>query len=174
MKSFNKLFTEEQVIEVSEKILANTKEKIKEQLANVFYSETEGWLYEIYTNNRDKIEKELIAEITEKYVKEPTLYKFKDLRDKLWIEHKDEIVGALTDEAVKESIETALLIYTHRDYNFNWQWKDAIVQLIMSNWSQFQDDERINQGFRNEIEKLKFKISNLEGRLYDVLNVDEE
>lgn len=90
METLNKIFTEAQAIEIAEKILLATKVKIKGDIADEFYKEVEGYLYKIYSDTKDRIEKELIAEITEEYVKDPTNYKFKDLRDKLWSEHKDD------------------------------------------------------------------------------------
>lgn len=165
MDTLNKIYTETQAVDLAEKVLTVTKEKIKEQIANEFYKETEGWLYEMYVNNKDKIFNELVSEITEQYVKEPHLYKFINLRAKMWEENKDELSKTLTLEAITHDMENILLQYTHRDYHFNWQWKDGIVRIILANWDKFKDDERVLQGFGREIENLKSQISSLQTRL---------
>jgi len=165
MTTLNKLFTEEDAVVISEKVLASTRDKIKEQIANKVYEEVEGFLYEMYQNNKSKIHGELIAEISEQYISDPTNYKFKSLRDKIWAENKPEIVASLTNGAITEAMENILYEYTHRDYMFSWKWKDGIVKLVLSNWDKFKDDERITQGFGREIENLKSQISSLQNKL---------
>lgn len=168
METLNKLYTEQEAVDLAEKIMAAIRDKIKEQIANKFYEETEGWLHEVYANNKDKIMSELIAEITEQYVKEPHLYKFAHLRAKMWEENKSELVKTLTDEAITQDMENILMQYSHRDYHFNWQWKDGIVKVILNNWDKFKEDERIAQGFGREIERLKSQVSNLQAQLNEV------
>ena len=174
MEALNKLFTEKQVVELSEKIMAATRDGIKEQIANKFYEETEGWLYEIYQNNKGKIIDELISEITEQYIKDPAQNKFFNLRRKIWEENKSEILPTLTDEVIANNMLTVLMRYTSNAYYFNWQWKDAIVSLIMSNWDKFKDDERIINQFGEEIQRLKIQISYLKTKLeessFELLN----
>lgn len=173
MEALNKLFTEQQVVELSEKIMSATRDKIKEQIANKFYEETEGWLYEIYQNNKGKISDELIAEITESYVKDPTQSKFFHLRRKIWEENKAEVLPTLTDEVIASNMEGVLLKHTANEYYFNWQWKDAIVRLIMSNWDNFKDDERIKDQFGREIQRLKDQNTYLQNKLNEIQETAE-
>lgn len=100
MNSLDKVFTEENVNEVSEKILKSSIEKIKEEFSNNFYHELDAFVYEHYSNAKDKIEKELIKEITEEFIKEPMNYKYAKLREKLFLENKELLVKTLTDEAI--------------------------------------------------------------------------
>jgi len=168
METLSKLFTEEQVVELSEKIMAATRDKIKEQIANKFYEETEGWLYEIYQNTKSKISGELISEITEQYVKDPDQSKFFNLRRKIWEENKSELLPTLTNQVIASNMQTVLMQHTDNGYYFNWKWKDAIVSLIMSNWDKFKDDERITNQFGGEIQKLKDQISFLQNKLEEI------
>jgi len=168
METLSKLFTEEQVVELSEKIMAATRDKIKEQIANKFYEETEGWLYEIYQNTKSKISGELISEITEQYVKDPDQSKFFNLRRKIWEENKSELLPTLTNQVIASNMQTVLMQHTDNGYYFNWKWKDAIVSLIMSNWDKFKDDERITNQFGWEIQKLKDQISFLQNKLEEI------
>lgn len=170
MKSLDLIFTEETAVGVAEKILSATRDKIKEQIANKLYEETEGWLHETYSNYKDKVVKELIGEITEQYVSNPSDYKFNGLRRKIWEENKDEIMKSLTDEAITEGMENVLQQYTHRDYLFNWKWKDGIVNVILSNWDKFKDDERVAQQFGREIDRLKSNIQSLQNKISEIEN----
>ena len=88
MESLNKLFTEEQVNDVATKILKLSVEKINDELRNKFVHEVESWIYEHYLNSKNKIESDLIKEITEEFVKNPMQYKFSALREKLFLENK--------------------------------------------------------------------------------------
>jgi len=76
MDTLNKIFTEEQVVEVSGKILKATIEKTKDELGNAFYSEMQNYLYEIYDNISNDIREKLIKEITEEFITDPVNYKF--------------------------------------------------------------------------------------------------
>lgn len=165
MNTLDKIYTEDQAVDLAEKVLSLTKDKIKEQIANKFYEETEGWLYELYDNNKAKIKKELIAEITEQYVTDPTKSAFNELRKKIWQENKDAILPSLTDEVLRANMEMVLMHHTSNDYHFQWRWKDAIVELVLSNWDKFKDDERIIQQFGREIDRLKSQVSSLQQKL---------
>lgn len=173
MKTLNKIFTEEQVKELGEKVLADVRDKVKEQIGDAIYLHLGSFLYEHYTNMRDKIKGELIKEITEQYVKNPKDYVYKDLRRKIWEENKSEIVKTLTDEAIKDGVENVIMEYTHRDYYFNWQWKDNIVRIILKNWDKFKDDERIKAQFGRELENRQSYINSLEQQLEEVKNIIE-
>jgi len=170
MKKLNKIFTEDQVIDVANKILKKTIEKTKDELSNTFYNELENFLYEHYTNCNDKIKNNLIKEITEQFITNPDDYKFKELRDKIFYENKDKILPTLTEEAIKHCMENILLKYTHRNYMFDWQWKDGIVNIILTNWDKFKNDERISMQFGREIDRLNSRIINLQEKLNDIEN----
>ena len=172
-EKYNLIMSERQVVDIAEKILAETRDKIKEQVGDKFYDELGGLLYEHYTNHKERVEEELIKEITEQFVKEPNLYKFKDLRRKIWNENKDEIVKTLTDEAIKDSVENVIQQYTHRDYHFDWQWKDNIVKIILENWDKFKDDERIKQAFGRELDNRQSYVESLERQLEEIRSITE-
>jgi len=173
IETIDLIITEKQVEDIAERILAKTRDKIKDQIGDGFYNELRNYCYEHYTNHKDRVEAELIDEITEKFVKEPDLYKFGNLRKKIWYENKDEIVKTLTDEAIKDSVENVIQDYTHRDYHFNWQWKDGIVEIILKNWDKFKDDERIKEAFGRELNKQQSLIDSLKHQLQEIKNITD-
>ena len=171
MESLNKVFTEEQVNDASTKILKASITKITDELQGKFSDEMESWIYEHYLNSKSKIESELIRDITEEFIQNPMQYKFAKLREKLFLENKDLLTKTLTDEAIMLSVENVIENYTHRNYQFEWCWKDAIVKIIVENWHKFKDDERVNNGLLRQIENLKSQVNSLQQKLNDVENV---
>ena len=171
MKTLEQITTEKEVEQIGEKILASVRDKIKEQIGDALYSELRGYLYEHYSNHKDRIQEELIKEITEQYVKDSSSYRFKDLRRKIWDENKAEIVKSLTDEAVKDSVTNVIMEYTHRDYHFSWQWKDNIVRIILENWDKFKDDDRIKEAFGRELDNRQSYIDSLKQQLEEIKNI---
>ena len=168
MESLNKVFTEQQVNEVADKILKSSIEKIKDELSTKFYDEIGSFLDEHYSNKKDQIEKKLIEQITEEYLKNPMLFKYAKLREKMFLENKELLTKTLTDEAIANSVEDVMLQYTHRDYHFSWRWKDEIVRIVLSNWHLFKDDERVNNGLLRQIENLKSQNESLRTQLNEV------
>ena len=171
METLNKVFTEEQVNDASTKILKASITKITDELQGKFSDEMESWIYEHYLNSKSKIESELIRDITEEFIQNPMQYKFAKLREKLFLENKDLLTKTLTDEAIMLSVENVIENYTHRNYQFEWCWKDAIVKIIGENWHKFKDDERVNNGLLRQIENLKSQVNSLQQKLNDVENV---
>lgn len=174
METLNEVFTEKQVDEVSDKILKSTIEKIKSELSDNFYNEMSSFIYEHYSNASDTIHENIVKEITEEFVTEPKKYKFLKLRQKLFNENKDLLIGILTDEAIEKTVETVIWQHTDKNYHFNWKWTDAIIRIIGENWHKFKDDERVNNGLLRQIDQLKSQISHLQERLNDVQNVVSE
>lgn len=168
MEALNKIFTEEQINEVSQKVLEKSIEKIKEEIGHKFYHELDNWIYEHYANTKDRIEKELIAEIAEEFVKTPMEYKYEKLRKKLFLENKEMLTKTLTDEVIQKSVEAVIWGHTNIEYQFNWKWKDAVVTIILENLDKFKDDERINDGLIRQINILKSQIVKLQK------HIDEE
>lgn len=167
MEKLNKVFTEQQVKEVSEKILKQTIKKVKSELTNNFYNEMDDFIYQHYNNASDKIHERLIEEITDEFIAEPKDNKFLKLRQKLFNENKEVLTTILIDEAIKKSVENIIWQYTDKSYYFNYIWTDAIVRIIGENWHKFKDDERINNGLLRQIERLKSQISDLQVKLND-------
>lgn len=174
METLNKVFTEEQVAEVSDKILKATLGKLTDELNHKFYNEMGNFIYEHYSNASDEIHRQLIKEITEEFVKEPKNYKFAELRKKLFNENKELLVKTLTNEAIEKSVEDVIQNYTHRDYHFHWQWKEAIVRIVLSNWNTLKEDDRIKNSFGSEIDNLKGQIQRLQEQLQAVQTIVEE
>ena len=83
--------------------------------------------------------------IADKFIENPEEYNFRHLRDKLWDEHKDELLIKMSKIAIGEIIESIILKHTCKNYDFNWQWKDGIAQFILDHWSKFENDERVKK-----------------------------
>lgn len=172
MENLNKVFTEQQVNDISSKVLKTSIAKITDELQGKFSQEMESWIYEHYLNVKNKIEKELIRDITEEFVQDPMQYKFAKLREKLFLENKELLVKTLTDEAIMLSVENVLEKYTHRNHQFDWKWKDAILKFISENWHKFKDDERVNSGLIRDIDMLKSQINILKMKINELENKD--
>ena len=168
------IYEEKEIEELSEKVLLSVRDKVKEQIADAVYTNLSSYLYQHYTNNKGKIEQELIDSIAEEYVKNPTDYKFAKLREKMFQENKDLLTKTLTDEAIQKSVEVVIEEYTHRDYHFEWRWKDGIANFILKNWDKFKDDKRINEKFGRELEQGQSTIKRLEEKLREVADIAEE
>jgi uncharacterized coiled-coil protein SlyX len=174
METLNKVFTEKQVDEVSDKILKSTIEKIKSELSDKYYNEMSSLIYEHYSNASDTIHENLIKEITDEFVNDPKNYKFLKLRQKIFNENKEQLTKILTDEAIYKTLENVIWQYTNKEYHFSWKWTDALVRIIGENWHKFKDDERVNNGLLRQIEQLKSQISHLQEKLNDIQNVVSE
>jgi hypothetical protein len=167
MSILDQLFTEEEAEALAQKVLDATKKKIDDQITQEFYESTKNYLSDIYLNAESSIKRKMLIDLAAKYAKNPSRPEYSDIRDKLWMEHKDEIIPSITDKFIKDNMEAALKHYTSSDYYFNWQWEDGIVTLVLSNWDSFKDDERIANGFGREIERLKSRIRSLENEIND-------
>lgn len=162
------IYNKEDVDKVALAVVNEVKEKAQELILDSVYNQLSGYLYEHYVNNKNKIENELICSITEEYVKNPKEYKYKDLRAKMFLENKEEIIKVLTDEAIYQSVENVIEQYTHRNYHFEWRWKDGIARFILENFDKFKDDERVNDWIGRRIKMQDDRIKYLEEQLSEI------
>ncbi len=168
------VFTEEQAETQAGKVLDKIRDKIKSQIGDAFYQEYSAYLYEHYMNHKDKIINELIVEITDQFVNEPTNYKYVALRKRLYQENKEVIDATLTKDVIEEGIKNILFGFVNNSFPFDWKWKDGIVKFIVDNWDNFKDDDRIKQAFGLVIDRLKSRIDYLEKQLKEILVEEEE
>lgn len=172
MNSLDKLFTEEQVVTVSDKILAKVLPDIQKNLTSVFYKELQEYLFEHYENSSDEIKRSLIKDLSDNFVQDPKNYKFKSIRDKLFTENKEVLTKVLTEEFV-ESAVTSLILFKFSDNNFDgYRWKEGVVTFIKQNWNTFKDDTIIENSLLNVIKQLNYRIESLESALKE--DSDEE
>lgn len=162
------LENEKDVEIVAEKVLAKIRDKIKDQIADEFYAEYRVCLEEHYTNHKDKIDERLITEISNQFAKDPKSYKYLEIRKRLYAENKTEIDKLITEDVIKEGMQDALGIYTCGAFHMDWRWKDGIVGLILRNWDNFEDDERIKAAFGNHLEQKQSRIDELENRILEI------
>jgi len=162
------IYSKEKVEKLAEEVISSVRDKVKDQIADAVYGSLSGYLYEHYTNNKEKIEGELINSIVDEYKKSPKEYKFAKLREKMFIENKEGLTKVLTDEAIYKSVEDVIEQYTHRNYHFEWRWKDGIARFILENLEKFKDDKRINDWFSRELQRKDNTIRNLEEQLAEI------
>jgi len=166
--NFREVFTEEEVTEVSEKILSKTIDKIKDEIGNKFYSEMNSFLLEHYDNVSSDIHKKLIKEISDEFIKDPENYKFLSLRRKMFDENKDTLTSILTDEFIKDRMEDVFWQRFNNDNIFKFKWVDGIVKLITENYNEIIKDDNINCKLLNEIKNLKEKNIYLQNRINEL------
>ena len=168
------IYNEEEVSMLVDNFSKKVTEKLKADLLDSLYQDVSNYLYEHYQNFHEKIERDLIKSICGEYTKDPTQYKFADLRKTMFNENKEELTKILTDEAIEKSVEDVIEKYTHRDYHFEWRWKDGISKIILEKWDNFKDDERIKQQFGRELDRRQERINWLENKLREVSDVLED
>ena len=172
-KNMFQIYNEKEVEQLADKYIKTLSEKIKSDIADDIYRNLSDYLYEHYRNFKDKVKTDLINDIVEEFVKNPKDYKFYKLRERLFNDNKELLIKTLTDEAIEKSVEDVIEEYTHRNYHFNWKWKDAIVKIILNNWDKFKDDERIKEQFGRELERKNEWIKCLENQLSEIRSIAE-
>lgn len=167
------VMSEKQYCEIAENILEKVKKKITDELTENWYREMQNYLYDQYSNVSDDIESKLIDKIAERFVKDKASYKFEDIRKQLFAENKEELIKVLTDDIIKEQLGNMLLGYTNRDYCWNWQWKEAIVNLICEQWSLFEHDKKINEQIVHIIKRKEETIEWYKNKLAEIQGLSE-
>lgn len=147
------------------------RDEIKENIANEFYDRMQIYLYEHYMNLKSRIEADLIRELSDRFIKNPSDYKFKELRDKLWTEHRNEISSAITEEQIGGYLDGILSSNISKEMPFAWKWKDGIAKYILTNWDQFKDDQRISLAFGRDRDNLLSLVNTL-NRKFDALRLE--
>ncbi len=165
MKSFDQVVTEEKMEELAVKIIGNVCDKVKNIIADELYNELARDAYEHYSNFKDRIEWELICDISHQFINDPKRRKYDDLRKKLWEENKEKMVLLLNDAAIFETIKKYMLRYTHKDEYFHWQWLDGIAWFICDHWDKFKDDPRVNDILNGEFARNRLEIENLKKQI---------
>lgn len=173
MTILNKILQEEQVLEVADKILKTSIEKIKNDLSTNFYNEMSSYLFEHYDNTKDSIHKQLIDEITEEFITDPKSYKFYKLREKLFNENKDFLIQILTDEQIQKTIDSIILGYFSKENHFKRNHINGIIRTINNNWEEFKKDNMFNDSLIEEIDKLKKENLSLKQKLTETSNEED-
>lgn len=171
MENLKEIFTEQEVIEVSEKILSKTIDRIKNEIEGKFYNEMKDFLYQHYDNISDDVHKKLIQEISDEFISDPNNYKFVSLRRKMFDENKDLMIDILTDEFIKNKMEDVFWQRFNNDNFFKFKWVEGIVKLISENYNEIIKDESINSALLKEIKNLKEKNIYLQNKIneYDMI-----
>ena len=165
------VYKEEDVIKLADEFAKKSVDKLKGDLVDAFYQDVSNYLHEHYQNNQNRIERQLISSICEEYVKDPKNYKFADLRKKMFLENKEEIVKTLSDEAIASSVENVIEQRISRDYHFEWRWKDGIAKFVVENLEMFKEDKRVQEWITRDIKRRDDRIAWLEEKLREVSDV---
>jgi len=163
------MYNEKDVELLAKKTLEKITENVKRDIADKFYNEMSDYLYEHYLNIDDRVKDDLINQISDNFIQNPREYKYKKLRDKIFVDNKEMLISLLTDEAIYNCVEAVILNYSHKSFAFSWQWHDAIAKIIIKNVDSFLEIERIQDMFARElcakdnmIESLKRRLSEIE------------
>lgn len=165
---------EKEISEVAERVLASVRDGIKDQIADAFYLELSNYLHEHYENHKERIQTELIREIQDEFIKNPTLYKYRGLRSKLYEENKIEITNAITEDVIDEGISNTFGMCPYRMFSYDWRRKDGIVKAILANWRKLKEDSDIRSLFVDELNKRQSKIEDLEKKILELQEVLEK
>ncbi|MCK9597787.1 MAG: hypothetical protein M0R06_02025 [Sphaerochaeta sp.] len=158
------IFNKDDVEKFGNEVLLNIKDKI-DNIADDFYSKYQSYLYEHYDNFKASLEEKLIRQICETYVTNPYDYKYLALRDKLWFEHKNEIISGITEEKIKETIDIILNKYTHRVVAFPHCWDANIARFISEHLDLFKKNDDFNSAFGNLIHQKDDEIKYLNDKI---------
>ncbi len=161
----SELFTEDQVKELAQKTLDKVSQKVREEFVDSFYDQVSMFLEDHYQNARERIDDRLIEQIAERFRKDPSGHKFRDLRLKMFEENQESVTALLTDEVLERGVERVILEHTNKEYWFEWKWKDQIAQFIANNWELFENDKRIGESFVRRFGQQEGQIKYLKERL---------
>ena len=105
------MYNEKDVELLAKKTLEKITESVKSDIADKFYNEMSDYLYEHYLNIDDRIKDDLINQISDNFIQNPKEYKYKKLRDKIFEDNKEMLIGILTDEAIFNCVEKVIQDY---------------------------------------------------------------
>lgn len=175
-KMIDNLFNEEQVEKVSSKILKSTIEKITGEISDNFYNEMSSFLFEHYDNASMEIRNKMINELCEKFIKDPKDYKYKELREKLFLENKDELTKVLTYDAIEKSVNNIIWGNLHVGQSFAWKWEECISDFVVKNISKILENVNIENkllrklsSLENQNASLRNRINSLDQSFHDVM-----
>lgn len=160
-------FPPEKIQEIATEIVQTATSKHEDAVMN-FYNNMENYLYEIYGNFEDSVKTKLAREMAELFIKDPKNYKFRDLREKLFIENKETLTSILIEEEVEKEVERVILKHTHKEAYWPTRWGEHIVKCISEKAQHFADNEIIQNAFLQENNRLKSQIKFLESRIREL------
>lgn len=169
MENLDKVFIEQDVVDVSNKILSKTIEEIKNELSNSFYDEMGSYLYEQYDNVKDKIKKELIQELADEFVKDPTNYKYSAIRKKLFEENKELLTAAVSKELMEKGISDVVWGYLSEGNMFNWRWAEYVARFIKENIFDLVGNSYVGDKLLLQIRSQQQTINYLNQRVSDLI-----
>ncbi len=158
MTPIESVFKEEDVTNVASKVLKEVTTKISDNISESFHKEMESYLYEIYDNFDRSLKYKLINETADKYISDPNNYKYRAIRDKLFIENRETIIDSIANDLIETKLNAILIHNSNSENWLAWQWKDGIVKFIQNNWVDFEADERINNGLLAQVRNLTEQI----------------
>lgn len=160
------LFSEEQVEEAAAEILKRTQEGVKkalEEAADSFYSSTQDYLNEHFHNAKEPIRNALIRDLAEGFSQKPEGGQYGPIRDRMWLEHRDEIEAALVSNRVKDLIWSCIHENVQRTAYSRREWLRVLVQVVAANWRELEgvcQDETAREllATRKELEELRESV----------------
>ncbi len=117
MTPIESVFKEEDVTNVASKVLKEVTTKISDNISESFHKEMESYLYEIYDNFDRSLKYKLINETADKYISDPNNYKYRAIRDKLFIENRETIIDSIANDLIETKFNAILI---HNINSENW------------------------------------------------------
>jgi hypothetical protein len=132
---------------------------------SAFNDELEGWVYERAINCEDKVREHYIDLICDKFIKNPSDYDYRGLRDKLFEENQDTISKAVSEDMTQRFMFSYLWYNVLPDESFRQGYVNGIIRCIKDNWDSFKDSPLIQSSLINENLKLKQEVDSLRDRV---------
>lgn len=133
-EKMNRIFDNDKVDTFLGKVIANLipeLEQVTKAMWNDFYSEIISYSYEHYNNIEDDVKRRLMRDFVNDYAKDPDNGKFKDIRESLWTEHRDEIMESLLKDGIEEELRR--VFQPSNDYPKYPNFLDSLSKWVVDN-----------------------------------------
>lgn len=169
------ILSEEEVTNIAEDVLNVTFSKAIEKLRGNFYTKIQDNLYKHSNSYRDKIMQEALDLIIGKsWAKYRNDYDMKELRDRIYKEHKDEFDKKITSEVVEEEIHRYFNLMLTDSEKTGWQnipFEEKVISWICNNYEKSKIlQEKLPQELLKKNKEQKEAIASLIKRLEDIEN----
>lgn len=165
---------EDEIEQTAKKLLQKTTDKMLEQVSHDFYDSMSEHLYEHSNNYRDKIMEEAFELIIGKQWanKYRDKYETKQLRARIFEEHKDDIKKDITEQVVENEIKRYFGLFLTDEEKTDWKYRDlerSVIDWIYNNYSKSKIlKEKLPEKLIKENESLKEEVKRLNDRILEI------
>ncbi len=163
----------EEIEKIAEDVLNNTFKKVIKNLTNDFYNSLSGFLYEHTDNYQDTVMKEAMDLIIgKKWARYRDNYNLKELRVRIYKEHKEEFDKRITEQVIDTEIKRYFNLFLTDEDETGWRYVDLenkIVEWICDNYKKSKKlKQLVPKGLTKRNEILQRKIISLQNRLNEI------